>query len=244
MSLGARMLNVFAMPGTVFTEVRMIRPMLSNWLVPALLMVVIASISYSTLMSQPAVQQKFREQQEQAMNKAVETGKFSRADADRQIELTRMLFSPGLMIVWCSIFGTIYGFLRVFWWALVLWALARFLLKTHVRFGKALEVSGLAGLIGILGVGVTMLLQTNFGNPAASPNVALLADPASSGGFSSLMLGTMNVFYIWQALVLAVALSRLSDVPFARAAVVFFPFWLALQFAMMTLGASVLGLFG
>jgi hypothetical protein len=244
MSLGARLLNVFAIPGDVFAEVKAMGTCISNWLVPAVLTAIAIGITYSITMSQPAIRQKITEQQERMLDKVVQSGKMSRADADKQLEMMKKFSGPAFMVATGVMSGVIGGFLRVFWWAFFLWVLGRFLLKERFKFSKAMEVSGLAGMIGVLGLIVTMLLQINFSDLTSSPSLALLVDKFDEHNPRHLFLGLVNVFNIWQAIVLAVALSRLCGVPFSRAAFVFLPFWLVFQLTIAGFSLAVASVMG
>lgn len=244
MSLGARLMNVFAIPGDVFEEVRTRQSSAANWLVPALLTTVVMALMTIVVMSQPAIQQKMREQQEQAIEKMVQAGKLNREQADQQLAVMEKFSGPAIKAVGGVVAGTFYGFGRIFWWATALWLLGRWLLKAQFSYVKAMEVGGLAGMIGVLGLLVTMLLQINFSDPNSSPSLALLVDKYDTKNIGHLALGTANVFHIWQAVVLAIALSRLAGVSLMRAAFVFLPFWLLLQAVMITVTMLVSRLAG
>ena len=56
MSLAARLLNVFAIPGEVFEVVKASRVCLGNWLLPVLLSAVVGTVSAIVILSQPAMQ--------------------------------------------------------------------------------------------------------------------------------------------------------------------------------------------
>ena len=60
MSLAARLLNVFAIPGDVFEEVKATRASVGNWLAPVILSAVVGAISAIVIFSQPAIQQQLR----------------------------------------------------------------------------------------------------------------------------------------------------------------------------------------
>lgn len=244
MSLGARLMNVFAIPGDVFEAVRLRKRSVANWLVPALLTTVVMALMTLVVMSQPAIQQKMREQQEQSLEKMVQAGKLTREQADQQLAMLEKFSGPAIKAVGSVFAGTFYGFGRVFWWATILWLLGRWLLKARFPYVKAMEVGGLAGMIGVLGLIVTMLLQINFSDPNSSPSLALLVDKYDTKNIGHLALGTANVFHIWQAVVLAIALSRLAGVPAIRGAFVFFPFWLILQSLMIAVTVLVSRLTG
>ena len=243
-SLAARLMNVFAAPSEVFDEVRTSRPTNSNWLVPAVLTAVVMAVSMIIVASQPAIQQKMREQQEQAIEKQVQAGRMTRQQADQQQAIMEKFAGGNLLQVGAGVAGIFFGIGRVFWWATVLWLLGRWLLRTRFSYGKAMEAAGIAGMIGVLGMIVTMLLQVNLSNPSASPSLALAVGDFDAKKPGHLLLAALNVFQIWQAGVLACALTRLTGVNFLRGAFVVFGFWIIWQSLAIGLGTMATKIFG
>jgi hypothetical protein len=243
-SLAARLMNVFAAPTEVFEEIRTTRSTTGNWLVPAVLTAVVMAVSMVIVASQPAIQQKVREQQDQAIEKQVTAGRLTRQQADQQQAMMEKLGSGALLKAGAGVVGVFFGIGRVFWWATVLWLLGRWLLRTRFSYVKAMEAAGIAGMIGVLGMIVTLLLQVNFSNPSASPSLALAVSDFDAKKPSHLLLAALDVFQIWQAGVLGCALARLANVPFLRGAFVMFGFWIIWQSLGIGLGAMVGKLFG
>ena len=84
MSIAARLLNVFAIPGEVFETVRAHRFCVLNWLLPALLLSAVGVFTVIVLFSQPSIQKQVRElgdQQTKALELQVKAGKVTQADA-------------------------------------------------------------------------------------------------------------------------------------------------------------------
>jgi hypothetical protein len=243
-SLAARLMNVFAAPSEVFEEIKTTRSTTGNWLVPAVLTAVVMAVSMVIVASQPAIQQKVREQQDQAIEKQVTAGRLTRQQADQQQAMMEKLGSGSLLKAGAGVVGVFFGIGRVFWWATVLWLLGRWLLRTRFSYVKAMEAAGIAGMIGVLGMIVTLLLQVNFSNPSASPSLALAVSDFDAKKPSHLLLAALDVFQIWQAGVLGCALARLANVPFLRGAFVMFGFWIIWQSLGIGLGAMVGKLFG
>jgi 3-oxoacyl-[acyl-carrier protein] reductase len=65
MSLAARLLNVFAIPGEVFEGVKASRFCVGNWLLPALLSAAVGVLTIIVVFSQPSIQRQVREAGEQ-----------------------------------------------------------------------------------------------------------------------------------------------------------------------------------
>ena len=245
MSLAARLLNVFAVPGEVFTEVKASRICIGNWLVPALLSALVAVLTAILVLSQPAVQQQVHdrtERQAKGLDEQVKAGKVKEADANRAVALLRAVTKPDTLKILASTAVALVGFARVFWWAFILWLLGRWFLKVRFGYPKALEVAGLGLMISILGTVVTLLLMLNLPSLFAAPNLALAVSDFDASRKSPLLLGAANVFAFWMIGVLSVGLAKLAGVPFLRAAWFVFAAWL-IQESCFVLLAGVLGQF-
>jgi hypothetical protein len=243
MTLAARLLNVFAIPGEVFREVKVSRVSVGNWLVPALLSAVVAVFTALVILSQPAIQKQMHElteRQAKAVEQQVKAGKIKQAEADQALAVMRAVFAPSTLKTLGSVAGGVVGFVRVFWWAFILWLLARLFLKVRVRYLKTLEVAGLGMMIAVLGAVVMLLLMVNLPRLFATTDLASALNDFDASKKSVLLLGAANVFSIWLIGVLSVGLARLASVPFLRAAWFVFAAWLVQQ-SFFVLAAAALG---
>jgi len=236
-SLGARLMNVFAVPGEVFDEVKAAPAAPANWLVPVFMNCLVGAIAAIILMSQPTILQGIREKQDAQFEKMVQQGKMSRADADKAMVMAEKFTGPTMLKISGVIGSVVFSFGSFFWWTTILWLLGRWFLRAEFAYAKAMEVAGLASMIGVLGVIVTLLLQVNFSNLTSSPSLGLLVNNFDAKKVSHLVLGAVNVFGIWRVLVESIALARLAGVPFLRGAFVMIPVWLLCQAVMITFAA-------
>lgn len=247
-SLAARLMNVFAVPGEVFEEVRASAHSVGNWLVPALVGSVVGVLSIIIVFSQPAIQQQFREQQEQALekrlNKMVQAGQITRQQAEQQKEMAGRFMGPMMIKISGSVAAGFWSFARVFLWALVLWLLGLWVLRVRFGYLKAAEIAGLAGMIGVLGTLVKLLLQVNLSNPASSPSLALAVKTFDPQNPWHLVLAGLNVFDMWELGLLALGLARLTGVPFARAGLPVLGVWVLLSSLMIAFAAVMQRAFG
>jgi hypothetical protein len=244
-SLAARLLNVFAVPGEVFAEVKVGRICIGNWLVPALLSALVAVFTAVVIVSHPAFQRQLHdltERQAKAVDQQVKAGKVKQADANRALALVRAITQPGSIKTLASMAVAVVGFARVFWWAFILWLLGRLFLKVRFGYPKALEVAGLGLMISVLGTVVTLLLMVKLPSLFAAQDLALAVSDFDASRKSPLLLGAANVFSFWVVGVLAVGLAKLAGVPFLRAAWLVFAAWL-IQESCFVLLAGVLGQF-
>jgi hypothetical protein len=241
-SLPARLLNVFAVPGDVFNEVKSAPFRAGNWLVPVLLAAIIGAVSSFIIFSQPAILQKLREQQSQTFDAQVKAGKITQAQADKSLAILDKFMGPKTMKIFGTVGAVIGSFVRLFWWSLVLWLLALFFLKVKLPYVKLMEVVGLASMITILGLIVTLLLTVNFGKLMSTPSLALAITDFDVHNKSHLLLGILNVFTFWFLGVVASGLSRLSGAPFARALLLVGFYWLLSELFLVFIGLGQMAL--
>ena len=224
MSFAARLLNVFATPGEVFEDVKAAPHSVANWLVPVFLLGVVSVIFAVIFVSQPVIKQQAREQWGKMLEVQVNSGHMAREKVDETLDaFEKMLLPIGI------VFGMVSSPARLLWWALVLWLLGRWILKVRFSFVKALEVAGLAAMIVVLGVVVTLLLTVNLANFFATPSIGHLVQNFDVARKSHLFMGAASVFSIWLVGVMSAGLARLAGVPFLRAAWVVFGFWVMEQ---------------
>lgn len=241
MSLAARLVNVFAVPGDVFEDIRAVPHAAANWLLPALLACVVGVASVIIVFSQPAIHQQVREKQAQAMEKKfereIQAGRMTREKADQAMATVEKFIGPTFLMISGSLGVVGYSFARVFFWALVVWWVGRKLFKAEFGYLKAAEVVGLATMIGVLGAIVTLLLRVNFSDPVASPSLALTLAEFDEKNISHMLLAMVNLFDLWQVGVLAAGLARLARVRFVQAALPLLLLWTLVSVVMGTMSA-------
>lgn len=238
MSLAARLLNVFAIPGQVFGELAAAPSALSNWLVPAICVALVGVLSALVLFSQPSIQKQFREHQQKVLEEGTKAGSITAEER----ALVDKLMSPVMLKTIGSAGAVVFGFSNVLWWGLVLWFLARSLLRVQIPFVKALEVAGLSAMINVLGSIVAMLLIVNIGRTGATPSLALLVKDFDATRKGHLFAAAANVFSIWVVGVRSIGLAKLTHTPYLRAAWAVFTFWLLEQSFLILSGISQWGM--
>lgn len=239
MPLLARMMNVFAMPGEVFENVKHSPKAPGSWLAPVLIACVVGTITAIILFSQETIVREVREKQAKVLQGQVEKGKITQADADNALQMMEKFSSPTLLKISGAVGAVVVSFARVFWWAFALWVLGRLFLRVPVPYLKALEVTGLASLIGTLGMVVTLLLRINLGQSTATPSLALVVSEFDPGNKMHMVLAALNLVQIWMILVMGVGLARLTNVPFLRASLLVLAFYFFQTSALVLMGAHM-----
>jgi hypothetical protein len=239
MSLPARLMNVFAIPGEVFSEVKAAGPSVWNWLAPALMLLPISWFSAWLIFSQPSIQQQLSDITEQALQKQIEKGHLTQDQIDMQRKAVEM--TSKIMPYVAPVFM---AFVSPFLWGLILWLVGTKALKGKFPFMKGVEVAGLANTIGVLQAIVTTLLIISFGNLFASASPALLVRELDLQKPSHSLLATANVMTFWLLTVRSVGLARLSGASVMRAGVWVFGIWAAYTSAAIGLGTAVRAMTG
>jgi hypothetical protein len=226
MSLGGRLLNVFATPGDVFQEVKTAKDSTANWLVPALIIILVSWAAAAVIFSQDSIKHQLSEITDQAIQKQVERSHMS----EQQAEQARAMGEKWAVIsskIGAALIPVFAGFLTPFIWGLFVWLVGAKVLKGNFPYMKAVEVVGLGNMIGVLDAIVKTLLILGLGNLYASPSLVLLVKDFDPQNTVHSLLTIANVMTFWLLAVRAVGLARLSGVSFAKAALWVFGIWAA-----------------
>lgn len=244
-SLLARLLNVFAIPNHVFEEVRVSRHAAGNWLVPMLLGGLTLALSALVIFSMPTAQKqvnelldKVREAQTSSVAQSVKDGKMTQADADQLLALVDRMARPKVVQAVMATAALVYGVVRIFWWAFVLWLLARTFLRVPIPYGKSLEVTGLASMIGVLSSVVLLVLTVRFGTAGSASGLGWSVVEFNSPQSQTVVAVALNVMNFWLVGVLGAGLARLTGRPWIRATYLVFGYWLLSELLVMALGAG------
>jgi hypothetical protein len=244
-SLLARLLNVFAIPNHVFDEVRASRHAAGNWLVPMLLGGLALALSAHFIFSMPTAQKqvhelldKVREAQTSSVAQAVKDGKMTQADADQLLAMVDRMARPQVVQAVMVTAALAYGVVRIFWWAFVMWLLARAFLRAPIPYGKSLEVTGLASMIGVLSSVVLLVLTVRFGAAGSASGLGLSVVEFNSPQSQTVVAVALNLMNFWLVGVLGAGLARLTGRPWIRATYLVFGYWLLSELLVMALGAG------
>ena len=236
MSLGGRLLNVFATPGDVFQEVKTARASTANWLMPAVILILVSWTASWLIFSQDAINHQLSEITDQAIQKQVERSHLSEQQAEQARAMGEKWagISSKIGAALVPVFG---GFASPFIWGLIVWLAGAKALKGNFTYMKAVEVVGLANMIGVLDVIVRTLLIVGMGNLYAAPGLVLLVKEFDPQNPVHSLLAVVNVMTFWLLAVRAMGLARLSGASFAKAALWVFGIWAAYTGFLLGLGA-------
>lgn len=232
MSLGGRLLNIFATPGEVFEQIKPARMSLANWLVPGIILIAVSWVCTTLIFSQEFVQQQMRDMTDQAVDKQVQKGKINEQQAEQARTVGvkfAMIFAKGVA------YGlpVLVGLVVPLWGGLIIWLVGTQALHGDFSYGKGVEVAGLAGMVGVLDSIVRTLLILIMSNFLVSPSLALLVKNFDPQNTVHGLLAAVNVMTFWVLAVRSVGLARLTAASFGKAAAWIFGIWV-LQTALLT----------
>jgi len=211
-SFGNLVVNVFASPSEAFEGLRTSPTRASVWLIPLIILIIMTSLFSVVMFTNETIRAQFMDSQSQRLQERVDSGQMTQEQADQATaQMDRM---GGMMIVFGIIGGLVTISIMFFAAALILWLAGKIVLKAPAGYGKYLELWGTTSWIGILGALITLLMMMGLGSMYASPSAALavLSDFKPTDTMHR-VLASLNVFSIWQVVVLGIGLSGYAQKP-------------------------------
>lgn len=219
-SLVARLTNVFVAPGEVFAEVKASPVRHANWLVAALIFVLLSWCAAGVMFTQDSINHQLVDIQEQAMQKKfqknIDAGKMTQAQAD-QIKAQVATYTGMFQVIGGIVGPVIVGAVAPFLGGFILWAVGTLIFRKSFAYLKAVEVSGLTLVVAGLGALVKGLICAAMGTMFASPGLVLLVKPYDPTNLRHMFLLAFDVFAIWGIVLSGLALAKLSGVSFVKA---------------------------
>lgn len=208
-SLGSRIMNVFASPSEAFEGISSAPAQTSLWVIPFVVTLLLGLATTVVLFSNESLRTQMMEQQMKAMEKRVEEGKMTQEQFDQaQSGMERMggmMMAIGMVAVVVIIAVYFFGI------SAVLWLSGKLALKSVAGYPHYLVVLGLASWVGILGGVVTILMMMGLDSFYATPSAAL----AVFGNFdvtdmTHRLLAKLNVFTLWETAVVGIGMAKLA----------------------------------
>jgi hypothetical protein len=226
MSLWGRLFNVFATPGEVFQEVKTAKDSAANWLVPALILILVSWAGGVLIFSQDSIKHQFSDIVDQSIQKQVQSHRLTEQQAE-QGRAVGEKWANIIAKISTGVLPVLVGFLSPFFWGLIIWVVGSKVLKGGFPFMKAVEVVGLGNMILVLDAVVKTLLIVGLGNLYASPSLFFLAKDFDPQNTVHSLLTIVNVMTFWVLTLRAIGLARLSGTSLAKAMLWVFGIWAA-----------------
>lgn len=241
-SLGSCLVNVYAAPGEVFERLRPTPARTATWLVPALLLILVSWIGGAIVLSQDSVKQQMSDIQDRAIQKQVEDGKLTEAQAKQAREVADKVGGIGLTVgtYAAPVFA---AFLTPFWWGFLLWLIGSKLLKGTCPYLKAVEVAGLANMIAVLGAALRTLLVLVTGSLFATASPALLIPNFDPTKTLHAVLLNLDLMTFWVLAIRGLGIAKVSGVSTGKAVGLAFGFWVLITGLLTGAGLAIQSIF-
>jgi hypothetical protein len=201
--------NVYASPSEAFEGIRTSPARASVWVVPLLITLLLTCCFTWLMFTNEAIKSQILDSQRARMEQQVQAGKMTQEQADQAS--AQMEKSGGMMMAFGIVAGVVTVTIMFFVVALLFWLVGKFGLKAPEGYGKYLELYGAATWIGILGFIVMILLAAAYSSMYASPSGALaVLSTYSPKNTMHRFLSSLNVFTIWQMVVIGIGLAKYS----------------------------------
>ncbi|MBL9138484.1 MAG: YIP1 family protein [Verrucomicrobiales bacterium] len=237
MSIWARLFNVFASPGELYSWIAGRPFAVANWLVPCAVVALIGALVNVVVFSNPVLLEEIRGIQIREIQRRVDDGKMRQQDADQAKEAMNGI-GMAVARVAAPVAALLTGFLSPFWWGLFTWLVGRAVFRAPMGYMRGVEIAALASLIGAVGMVVGLFLAMGTGRLLAGPHLGALIKELDLGNRLHLALVAFNFFSLWQTAVMAIGVSRFANRPFLPVAVVLFGLWLGYKGVAILLGLA------
>jgi hypothetical protein len=234
-SLAGRLLNIFAAPGEVFDSIKNTAVAHSNWVAPAMILLVVGWIGGALVFSQESVKQQIRDTSERAIEKQIAKQHMPEAQAE-QVRQAAGKYSTIGPIIGAAMVPIFTAFATPFLAGFFLWLIAKYALKSTLPYMKAVEVVGLAAMISVLEAIVRTLVIILTGNMYASFSPFLLIKDFNPENTLHSLVAFANPLIFWLLCVRAIGIAKVTGSSVTKAACWVFGVWLAYSGFFWALG--------
>lgn len=242
-SLLSRLFNVFATPGDVFQEVKASPACTANWVVPAILVMLVGWLGTWLIFSQATISQQILDMQHKAVQEMVEKGKLKQEQADAQKAAMEKFGLIGAKIS-AGVVPLFSGLVVPFWYGLFIWLAGSKAMGAAFPFMKAVEVAGLVNMISVLEGVIKTLLIIILGNIFAGPNLGLFVlNQFDQKNVLHGVLVAIDIMTLWQLLARSSGLAALAGCSFGKAAAWMFGLWILVTGCLMGIGVALTKIF-
>jgi hypothetical protein len=234
---------MFVTPGEVFDAVKVSPVRATNWVVPALILMLVSWIGTYFVFSQDTIRHQMSEIADKSIQKTIEKKNIPKEQADKMREVAEKYGSMGPMIG-AAVMPVIFGFGMPLFWGFIQWIIAGKVFHADYAYMKWVEVTGLGNIIGVLDGIVRTLLIMVTGSIFAAPGPILFIKDFDPNSNLHQFLMLINVMTIWILAVRSVGFARLSGISLGKAVAWVFGIWAAYTGVFYGLGAASRAAFG
>jgi len=216
-----KLTGIFTSPGEVYENLVRSRKVISDWLIPMVILIVLSIISTFLKFNNQSIRESLVQFQEQRLEQLVEQGKMTEEQADLARERMESFGSAQKVF---AIIGVLLGipitFLIV---SLVYYLLGKLFFKGNVDFMSVFSIYSLSSLISSVGVIVSTILAYVTGSFFASASPAIFMEVSTSKVY--ILASKFEVFTLWQLAVFSIGMAKAFNKNYAQAFGLVFGAW-------------------
>lgn len=209
-----KLVGVFSEPSGTFSKMSKFPPKTADWVIPILIVIVIAILSQFLMANNPTIKAALVEKQmaaiEKSFNDAVAKGQMTQAQADQQLESMRERIEQGGAMQMIGVFVGIPIATFIFFFIVsgVYLALAKFILKGEGTYKEAMVAYGLPHYIIAIQMIIMVIAALAMNKLFTGTSVAdfIGMEKNTIAGF---LLGKLDVFSIWFYVVFGIGLAKM-----------------------------------
>lgn len=228
MSFLAKCMKIFVAPGAVFGDVRDTFPTHSNWVLPVLLYVVVATVSIHLVLDRPSLAAHYQQIVDEDLRPTFDQQVLEGAITRQQADWILLFVTPGTThFLAAQGVGTALGALAaLFVFSFVFWRVGKSAMGGRAPYMSVVEIVGLVFLIATVERAVTTLLMIAQDSIFATPTPGLLVLSGGSDSTLFAILSRINLFTIWEVGVISKGLAVLNGKDFPKVFVLLLALWL------------------
>lgn len=210
-----KLVGVITEPSATYAQTAKFPPRTIDWLMPVILVIVLAIVSNFVLYSVPSIkfsiQKKQMKQMEKNFDEQVAKGNITREEADAKIDQARnFMTSPQakIFMVIQSVSIVFVVFIMFFIVALVYFLLSKAGLKGEGTYSSAMVGYGLSYYIPVLATIVMTIASLALGRLITGTSIAAYMDMDKTT-LAGYLLSKLDVFSIWALIIVGIGLSKM-----------------------------------
>jgi len=209
-----KLVGVFSEPSSTFGKMSKFPPKTADWVIPILIVIVIAILSQVLMMNNPTIKAAIMEKQiaavEKSFNDAVAKGQMTQAQADQQLETIRERMEQGGAMQMIGVFVgiPIATFLFFFVVTGVYLILAKFVLKGEGTYKEAMVAYGLPHYIVAIQMIIMVIAALAMNKFFTGTSIADFTS-TEKNTIAGFLLGKLDVFSIWFYVVFGIGLAKM-----------------------------------
>lgn len=246
MSHTDKLVGVFSEPGNTFSKMSKFPPKTTDWIIPILIIIVVALLSNIVMMSNPTIRMSITEKNmrniEKRFDEMVAKGQMSQTQANEQLETIRERMDQGVTaasIALQAVSIVIVTFLIFFVVSGVFFLFAKFALKGEATYKDAMVAYGLPHYIIVIQVIVMVICAFIMNKFFTSTSVGafLESDTSTLSGF---LLNKLDLFSSWFYAVTAIGFAKMfKSNNTGKYIATIFSLWIGFSLILFFLGKAV-----